>query len=65
MSSSRDEFLITTIVGTCILLIFLFGFAVGRTWGYRSGQIDAISKKNIAYELVVRPDSTRVWEVKK
>jgi len=55
------------LTGEVVLLClgaFLIGFSLaGAIWGdsYRSGQIDALTGK-YAYHLVVKPDSTRVWE---
>jgi len=58
--------IITTIsVALIIIVLFVYGLSVadksGFDNGYRSGQIDALTG-NIQYRLVVKPDSTRVWE---
>jgi len=49
-----------------VLLLTLWMVMVAARFyhmGYRSGQIDALTG-NIKYQLVTKPDSTKVWEEK-
>ena len=59
------EIIATFSVAIIIIALFVYGLNVadksGFDNGYRSGQIDALTG-NIRYRLVVKPDSTRVWE---
>ena len=54
------EIIATFSVAIIIIALFVYGLNVadksGFDNGYRSGQIDALTG------LVVKPDSTRVWE---
>jgi len=59
------EFIVGSIVG--VILIFLINLCVldenTTNKRYKQGQIDALTGK-VHYELVVKDDSTRVWEYK-
>jgi hypothetical protein len=49
-------FFATTLLAMCI-----FAASFGYNLGFKGGQVKALTG-NIKYELVVQPDSTRIWE---
>lgn len=61
ISDCEPIFLLIFLVCIGVLLI-----AIGTWWfGYKDGQVDALTNK-VKYELVVnKSDSTRTWQLKK
>ena len=50
-----------TIVFTCVIVALILLMGIVRKDSYRRGQVDALSGRNIQYELTLQDDSTRVW----
>lgn len=50
-----------TIVFTCVVVALILLMGIVRKDSYRRGQVDALSGRNIQYELTLQDDSTRVW----
>lgn len=57
----KDEDVWWMVLIWILLIILLVSIIVVKELSYKEGQVDALSKKDILYELTVLPDSTRVW----
>ena len=62
MIAQEDEAL-SFFVGTSIILLSVVMFCT-YIYAYKEGQIDALSKKKIAYELVKQDDGSTKWKPK-
>lgn len=56
-----EDFLIGVLTGGLIVAVFVILSLTPREVTYKQGQIDALTGK-AKYHLVVKADSTRVWE---
>jgi hypothetical protein len=55
----------SAIFGIVLIVVYLSMLASFFIFGtYQDGQIDALSGKDVQYQLVMEPDSTKHWEHK-